>query len=116
MLYADVITKEYIPALQTISSSESIKLNGITFLPCQSPAAVPAGTTSITDALCGKPASSHHQSITTLTDGGENYIIEEDRVCNTYALKRYPQNIRLRAFAIEQLSESEFCETFISQR
>lgn len=116
ILYADTITKENIPALKGALSSESIQFNGIRFLPCQNTDRNTAESTVIDDRLCGKPASAHHNSITTLTDGGENYIIGEDRVCNKYALKRYPQNITFDVFDIEHLSEQQFCETFISQR
>jgi hypothetical protein len=102
-------------ALQNTLNTESINFNGIRFLTCQTDIKI-NGSTGITDRLCGKPASQHHDSITTLTDGGENYIIEEDRICNKYALKRYPQNITFADFNIERLSEKQFCETYISQR
>jgi 4-amino-4-deoxy-L-arabinose transferase-like glycosyltransferase len=115
ILYADKISIKNMSALQNTLNTESINFNGIRFLTCQTDIKI-NGSTGITDRLCGKPASQHHDSITTLTDGGENYIIEEDRICNKYALKRYPQNITFADFNIERLSEKQFCETYISQR
>lgn len=116
MLYTDVITKQNIPALRKAILSPSIKFNSLHFLSCGAPDTVAAGSTVITDTGCGKPVSDHHQSITRLTDGGENYIIDQDFVCNTYALKPYAQDITFPDFAIEHLSEKQFCETYISQR
>jgi len=116
ILYSDAITKQNIPDVRAAISSGSIRFNGILFLPCETAEPVPAGSTVIGDADCGKPVSDPHESITRLTDGGENYIIGQDLVCNKYKLKRYAEHITFDDFDVEQLSEREFCETYISQR
>ncbi len=114
LFYSDAMTKETIPAIARALTSPSIQFGGITFVSCGSPEQ--PQETVIDDTLCGKPASEHHNSIATLTDGGETYIIYEDKLCNTYQLKRYPEHIKINDFAVEQLSEQQFCETYLSQR
>lgn len=55
-----------------------------------------------------------HLTVPRLSDGGEVYAVYEDAICNKYILKRYPENIKLSDFNIENLKEQEFCETFIT--
>ena len=116
MLYANLITRENIPALRTDIIAMSTQFNTIRFLQCADSNKNTPGYTVITDTECGKPVSDHHQSIARLSDGGENYIIEQDFVCNKYNLKRYPDHITLQNLNIDHLSEKDFCEIYISQR
>lgn len=116
ILYSNAITNHGIPDIRKAISSPLTQLNGIQFLPCQTADPATEGETVIIDTGCGKLVNDHHQSITRLTDGGENYIIGQDLVCNGYELKRYPQNITFADFDIERLTEKQFCETYISQR
>lgn len=52
--------------------------------------------------------------IAKLSDGGGIYSIYNDTICRKYKLSRYPQNITLEDFEIENLSEKKFCEKFIT--
>lgn len=54
-------------------------------------------------------------SIARLSDGGEIYGIYNDSICEKYTLSRYPKDITLDDFKIEQLTESRFCEKFITR-
>jgi 4-amino-4-deoxy-L-arabinose transferase-like glycosyltransferase len=52
-------------------------------------------------------------SIPLLADGGTVFDIYNDMVCSKYNLRRYPQNITLSQLNVEEISEKEFCETYI---
>jgi len=108
IVYANAITKNTIPQLS---------FEGITFAPCAG-AEAQHTTTAITiyDVGCKTVPEETHTSITTLVDAGETYKIFNDTVCTAYRLKRYPDHISIKNFAIESLSEKTFCETYISQR
>lgn len=52
-------------------------------------------------------------AIPSLADGGTLYMIFNDRVCRNYALSSYPTGFTMQDFAVENLSERQFCERFI---
>ncbi|HEX8965176.1 MAG TPA: hypothetical protein VF820_01950 [Patescibacteria group bacterium] len=53
-------------------------------------------------------------TIPQLGDGGSIYAIYNDQMCNAYKLNRYPSNFRISQFAVEKLSEKDFCTSFIT--
>ncbi len=54
-------------------------------------------------------------SISRLGDGGTVYKIYNDSICSKYKLEKYPSNITLNDLKVENLSEKQFCEKFISK-
>ncbi len=69
----------------------------------------------IYDFNCGALKKDYkHVAIPRLSDGGQSYEIFNDKICGKVNLKRYPQNIKIDDFAIENLSQQKFCETFIT--
>lgn len=69
---------------------------------------------AIIDDRCGQEAVGAHLSISRLKDGGESMQIYNDNICKNVGLNRYPQNIKLSDFNIEDLSNEDFCKTFIT--
>jgi 4-amino-4-deoxy-L-arabinose transferase-like glycosyltransferase len=53
--------------------------------------------------------------ISLLLDGGEVYRIYHDTVCSLYELPTYPAKNSLQEFAVENLSNTSYCQTFISK-
>ena len=69
----------------------------------------------ITDTKCKDlEIDENRLSITRLNDGGESFKIYNDKLCSKYGLKPYPSGIKLSDFSIENLSNEDFCKTFIT--
>ncbi len=69
----------------------------------------------IYDFNCGALKKEYkHIVIPRLSDGGQSYEIFNDNICSGFNLKRYPQNIKIDDFAIENQTPQKFCETFIT--
>lgn len=69
----------------------------------------------IVDSICGFSKSSQSALlIPGLKDGGGIYSIYNDTFCSQFLLQRYPQNITLNSFALNHLTEQQFCNTFIT--
>ncbi|HYM65193.1 MAG TPA: glycosyltransferase family 39 protein [Candidatus Sulfotelmatobacter sp.] len=67
------------------------------------------------DFNCGTlPKEYKHIAIPRLSDGGQSYQIFNDTVCKGFNLKRYPSNLSIADFAIEDMSIQKFCETYIT--
>ncbi len=117
ILYANAITPADAKSISTLLTSPSIDFHGVQFLPCDSAGIDRAnGSTVIYDRGCGTKIEGPRTSITTLADGGEIYKIINDKICSKYSLSRYSQHIAIDQFAVEQLSEKNFCEVYISIR
>ncbi len=54
-------------------------------------------------------------TIARLSDGGEIYKIFNDKICSKYNFRRYPENLSLSDFNVEDLPEKKFCVTFITK-
>lgn len=68
----------------------------------------------IVDSIC-ETIEQNHISIAKLDDGGEVYKIFNDQACSGYSLNRYPQNIKISDYAIEELSQDEFCKIYMTR-
>ncbi len=69
----------------------------------------------IYDFNCGALKKDYkHIAIPRLSDGGQSYEIFNDKICNGLSLKHYPYGLKIDDFAIENLSQQKFCETFIT--
>lgn len=58
-------------------------------------------------------ASEHPMVISQLGDAGSVYKIYNGLTCSEVSLKRFPTNIRFSDFAVDTLSDTALCETFI---
>ncbi len=54
-------------------------------------------------------------NITQLFDGGVNFVIFNDQICQKYYLKRYPRITSIEQFNIEKMDSKTFCETYITK-
>ncbi len=67
------------------------------------------------DMVCPQvPKGEKSLTIPQLSDGGKLFSIENDTLCSKYPLNSYPQNFKFTDFDISNLTEEEFCKTFIT--
>ena len=70
---------------------------------------------SVYDSNCGNlPLEIRHLAIPRLSDGGQSYQIYNDTTCSGFNLKRYPSNLSINDFSIENMGKQKFCETYIT--
>ncbi len=77
----------------------------------------PKNTIIIETGRCEKkyaPPLDTHDSIPILSDGGEIFKIYGDALCASFPKKRYPSDIRIEDFNIQELSTERFCTQFIT--
>lgn len=89
----------------------------INFVSCNSKAVASASKNNveIVDADCGfSLPNASYLSIVRLSDGGENFRIYNDKICKGYRLRKFPYGLKLSDFNIEDLSNKDFCENFIT--
>lgn len=116
LFYSNSYNKDTYLLVRKNYKSEKFKFHNITFAGCDR-TIDPAYKTNIIiyDFNCGSLSKEvKHLAIPRLSDGGQSYQIYNDKICNGFNLKRYPQNIGIKDFAIEDLSTQKFCETFIT--
>lgn len=116
LFYSNSYNKDTYLLVRKNYKSEKFKFQNINFIGCDR-TIDPAYKTNIIiyDFNCGSLSKEvKHLAIPRLSDGGQSYQIYNDKICNGFNLKRYPQNIGIKDFAIEDLSTQKFCETFIT--
>lgn len=116
LFYSNSYNKDTYLEVRKIYKSEKFKYQNVNFLGCDN-TIDPNLKNSILiyDFNCGAlPKEYKHLAIPRLLDGGQSYQIYNDKICNGFDLKRYPQNVQIDDFAIEGQSAQKFCETFIT--
>jgi len=115
LFYTDGYTRETVFQIKKVFQEGKTELGKVKFVSCDTPIdftqkedLIIINNSCNTDNL-----SLNHLSISQLFDGGEVYKIYNDRLCSQYNLKRYPGEISINDFGIENLSKEEFCEKFI---
>ncbi len=68
------------------------------------------------DNCGGLKRNGFHLSISSLSDGGENYEIFNDAICSKFYLNPYPMGITISDFSIENMNVRKFCQTFVNSR
>lgn len=119
LVYADRIQKDTIPSLAKPMKPDSpITFDGITFTSCDNSIDVASSSAvHIVSSLCGFPTKQTmtHTKLSRLSDGGTIFDIYNNDVCNRDILSTYPNNITLKDFAVESMSASDFCTTYVSK-
>lgn len=118
LFYSNSYNKDTYLQIRKNYKSEKFKFQNINFVGCDR-RIDPTLETSIIiyDSNCGTlPKEVKHLAIPRLSDGGESYQIFNDKICEGFNLKRYPQNIKIDDFAIESQNSQKFCETFITKQ
>lgn len=118
LFYTNSYNKNTYLEVRAKYKKDELTFRGVTFAPCDSTKDFAKINKVIIydNFACGnllKPNS--HIAIARLSDGGESYQIYNDSVCSKYALKRYPANLKISDFSIENQSPQKFCETFITR-
>jgi hypothetical protein len=115
---------ENIPQINLAHSSSDYRLNKLVIAetcPPDKPDLVTADTVVAVSLVVGECNTSlwleeaGKVEISSPIDSGSRYTIYNDSLCSQYDLPRYP-HITKNVFAIEQLSDQEFCESFFTQK
>lgn len=116
LFYSNSYNKKTYLEVKKIYKSEKFKYQNINFIGCDN--TIDPDTKNsilIYDFNCGPLTKEYkHLTIPRLLDGGQSYLIYNDKICNGFDLKRFPQNIQVDDFAIESQGVQRFCETFIT--
>lgn len=116
LFYSNSYNKNTYLEVRKIYKSQNFKYQNINFSGCDN-TIDPALENSILiyDFNCGPlPKEYKHLTIPRLLDGGQSYLIYNDKICSGFDLKRFPQNIQIDDFSIESQGAQKFCETFIT--
>lgn len=120
LFYNNIPDKKTVPAIRNAFATQHFIWDHAEFSKtCPATAEIETGTTAyiLSDAspckqlFVGRPTV----VIATLSDGGALYMIFNDRLCKNYALSPYPTGFTMADFAVEKLSEKQFCERFITR-
>lgn len=88
--------------------------NNISFVSCSRNQLISTGKEIIIDdAQCDRVRDLPSLSISQLGDSGRRYNIYNDKMCSKYKLSNYIGNLKISDFSIENLSEENFCKSFI---
>ena len=116
LFYSNSYNKDTYLQVRKVYKSDEFTFKNLKFVGCDN-TIDPTQTRGliIYDFNCGALKKDYkHIAIPRLSDGGQSYEIFNDKICGKFNLKRYPQNIKIDDFAIENLSQQKFCETFIT--
>jgi len=109
-------TKETSKSIISSYKNKDYKLSSINFYSCDVfPNSLLKNITTIIDPECGKKYSNPSINIPRPSDAGAAMVIYNDITCSSYQLPGYPSGLTLRKIEMKNLSNQEFCETFISQ-
>ncbi len=117
LFYANAMGREALPVISRLDTKVPFTFNQIHFTDCDSGVTrnnAPAGII-LDDQICAMHIEGATAKISSLLDGGQKYAIVNDSVCSGYTLNPYPSGIRIGDFAIERLSQGNFCKTFITR-
>lgn len=118
MFYANLPTAETIPAIRDIMKTKNYIWDNTTFTKtCPTKADIDAGKTtyilSITSPCKELFINRPMTAIASLSNGGMQYMLFNDNLCSGYALSSYPTGFTMNDFAVENLTEAQFCEKYI---
>ncbi len=116
LFYTDSYNKDSADVISKNLNSEKYSFDNVTFASCNNSLDLEnKETVLVVDAKCGDiSVSEPHLTISRLNDGGESFRIFNDKICKGLGLGRYPSNLKISDFTIENLSTNKFCQTFIS--
>jgi hypothetical protein len=118
LFYANQFNKNNLGLIKKAFVNNEYNFININFLGCNNQIdPTKTDKTVVYEAECGANIREFkHLIIPRLSDGGESLRIFNDKLCQGFSLKPFPNNLRISDFAIEGMSKKQFCETFISQR
>jgi len=116
IFYSKSLNYENLSAITEVINYGNYSFQNVRFEGCDN-TIVPLNSSNIIayDYICGPITDEEkHVTIPRLVDGGESIRIYNDKVCASYKLKPFPIDIKISDFAVEQMGERGFCETFIT--
>jgi hypothetical protein len=116
LFYTNGYRKDTAKIIAENLNNDKFSLGNVTFVSCNKPVKYEkTNNLVIFDNQCGGGlVSGAHISIALLKDGGEVFQIYNDKVCRGAGLSRYASGIKIKDFAMESLSNKDFCEKFIT--
>lgn len=116
LFYTDGMNSRTVSSLSRINTKLPFEFDGVHFTDCDAKAVSPAaGSVAVYDASCDVKLPGTNTHIARLSDGGILYTIAHDPLCDHASLNAYPTGITVADLAVEKLSPSAFCKTYISQ-
>jgi len=118
MFYSDLPSSNTIPAIRETIKTKQYSWDNTTFTKaCPTKADIDAGQTTYIlsisspckELFINRPMT----AITSLSNGGMQYMLFNDSLCEKYALSSYPTGFTMDDFAVEQLTEAQFCKKYI---
>jgi 4-amino-4-deoxy-L-arabinose transferase-like glycosyltransferase len=116
IFYTDSYNKNTIEKIKFMYKVDKFNFDNIQFLGCNN-TIDPTATKAliIYDFNCGALKKDYRRIvIPRLSDGGQSYDIFNDKICQNFNLKRYPADLKISDFSIENQTTQQFCETFIT--
>lgn len=118
LFYNNIPTEQTIPAIRNVFSTKAYIWDNATFTDaCPTTDQIASGTITyiLSNASPCKEEFINQPmiAIPSLSDGGTLYMLFNDRVCHQYALSEFPTGFTMKDFAVESLSEKQFCERFL---
>jgi hypothetical protein len=115
MFYTDYLNRRTLSNAKGVRSPAVFAPDGISFRSCDNNKVMPAPDTVIMiDRACDYKPISAVLRISRLSDGGGEYSIINDRLCNPEILQHYPSGVSLHDLAAEQLTTDRFCRLYIN--
>lgn len=117
LFFTNQYTKNTAESVRDAFSSQPLTYQNISYITCDENIAYQEDDIVIAPLLkeCHAiPKEKPYVSIAQLSDGGEIYRVYNDSICSSYTLSPYPHGITLNDFAIEDLSEEQYCTAFIT--
>jgi 4-amino-4-deoxy-L-arabinose transferase-like glycosyltransferase len=116
LFYSNSYNKTTVMQIRSIYKLNKFNFENVQFLGCDN-TIDPTATKAliIYDFNCGALKKDYKRVvIPRLSDGGQSYDIFNDKICQGFNLKRYPANLSIADFSIENQPVQKFCETFIT--
>jgi 4-amino-4-deoxy-L-arabinose transferase-like glycosyltransferase len=114
LFYSKALNSKTIKIIQKISNKDNLVFGTITFTGCNT-YAQNGNNIVIFDSICGlKNNPQNFLNIRQQSDGGEKYIIYNDKVCNNIILNKFSTGLKLSDFNIENTSKVQYCQNFIN--
>jgi 4-amino-4-deoxy-L-arabinose transferase-like glycosyltransferase len=116
LFYSNNYNQKTAMQIKTLYKMDKFDFANIKFMGCDNtidPTTI--SQTIIYDFNCGALKKEYKRIvIPRLSDGGQSYDIFNDKVCQSFNLQRFPANLKISDFAIENQTAQKFCETFIT--
>jgi hypothetical protein len=116
LFYTNSYNKNTIALIKLLYKTNNFNFKNVQFLGCNN-TIDPSKMSSLIlyDFNCGPLKADYKRVvIARLSDGGPSFNIYNDKICQNFNLKRYPTDLKISDFGIENQSAQQFCQTFIT--